>query len=219
MNNTIIPVGLPINAYTKALIVGHHNSLLPQDTQGEIIIQTEDISYGYCDERLNTPFIDILGKKAYKTGDRGFIDELCRLNVVGRDDHQIKIRGIRVELGEIEQVMSHLFHLRENIVLYAAFKGNLQKSLVAFMVGSSIPNETMIRNKMADYLPDYMIPEAFIKLNKLPRNINNNIDRRTLENFNINASALKSEKVSSKEDENYSFLKKCWSDILKKNDL
>ena len=131
------------------------------------------------------------GRKAYKTGDRGYIDELGQLFVLGRRDHQVKIRGIRVELDEIEKVIARLFQPKELVVLYNDF-GAKQQRLIAFIVGNLL-NEKEIKEKISNYLPDYMVPEIFVKLKHLPRNLSNKIDRKSLKNFPIEANEFRRE--------------------------
>jgi amino acid adenylation domain-containing protein len=141
-------------------------------------------------------------KRLYKTGD------LCRylpdgnIEFLGRIDHQVKIRGFRIELGEIEAVLSQHPSLREVVVLAreegsagasprigrhlvkrsrgARGEGRLGKRLVAYLVSEEPVSNDELRVHLAQKLPDYMQPSAFVRLDALPLTPNGKIDRRAL---------------------------------------
>lgn len=175
----MMPVGLPINDVTRAYIRDASGVLIDEaDVIGEIIIATDDISYGYCNISQNAPFIEINGKKAFCSGDLGYKNQLGLLHVLGRADSQIKIRGMRVELSEIEANILNISGIQEVAVLYVQQDNSQEGQLVAALVGNTSKSEVL--EYLSSCLPDYMLPAKFVYLDNLPKNRNNKIDRLAL---------------------------------------
>ena len=120
----------------------------------------------------------------YRTGD------LCRylpdgnIEFIGRVDHQIKIRGFRIETAEIEMRLSALESINEAIVVAMdANDYSLDKSLVAYCIlkdPAIRPDVRYLRQYLLKNLPEYMIPNAFVLMEKFPINTNGKLDRRAL---------------------------------------
>ncbi len=175
----MMPVGLPINDATTAYIRNASGALVDEpDVVGEIIIATDDISYGYCNVSQNIPFIEVNGKKAFCSGDLGYKDQAGLLHVVGRADSQIKIRGMRVELSEIEAHILNVDGIQEVAGLYVLKDNSQEGQLVAALVGNA--STSKILEYLSSHLPDYMLPVRFRYLDSLPKNRNNKIDRLAL---------------------------------------
>jgi amino acid adenylation domain-containing protein len=181
-------IGRPI-ANTQAYILDMNVQPAPVGVIGELYLGGLGVSRGYFNRPGLTaaryvphPFARNPGERLYKTGD--LVRYLANGEIVflGRQDHQIKIRGFRVELGEIEAALSThpvveqaIVHVQEDILE--------DKQLVAYFttqVGSLSPSTGELRNYLRDRLPDYMLPNFFITLETLPLTPNGKIDRKAL---------------------------------------
>jgi amino acid adenylation domain-containing protein len=179
-------IGRPI-ANTQIYILNEVLHPLPIGVAGELYIGGAGLARGY----LNRPdltkerFVEvkILGKteRLYRTGD------LCRwkpdgnLEFIGRIDHQVKIRGFRIELGEIETALGLLPGIKECVVIAREDRPG-EKVLVAYFVSDQKKNVSIqvLRRALAEKLPDYMIPAAFVPLEILPLTPNGKFDRKAL---------------------------------------
>ena len=180
-----VPIGKPIDN-TKIYILDSNLQPVPIGVAGELHIGGDGLARGYLNrpELTTEKFIpNPFGEgKLYKTGD------LCRylpdgnIEYIGRIDHQVKIRGFRIELGEIEAQLSNHPEIRESVVIAREDEpGN--KRLVAYVVSDVIPEQSVsqtLREYLKKQLPDYMIPSAFVFLEKLPLTPNGKIDRKSL---------------------------------------
>ena len=155
-------------------------AVLPDGQTGEIVIASDQLSDGYFNrpEQTAKAFRVIDGRRHYFTGDLGYRDADGRFHHMGRTDNQVKLKGNRVELEEVE------FHLRAAcgtdlavVVAWPRVDGLVQ-GLVGFAATDG--DVATIRARMAEHLPDYMIPARIELLDALPRNINDKIDRNAL---------------------------------------
>lgn len=144
--------------------------------RGEVWITGGGVGRGYLDRPDLTAesFVDTPGGRAFRTGDEGFIDQAGRLTVLGRLDDQVKVRGYRVELGEIEAALRTAPGVREAAaaVLQA---GTSAARVVALVVGDVV--EAAARDHCAARLPDYMVPGRVRVVPALPRTANGKVDR------------------------------------------
>jgi hypothetical protein len=133
-------------------------------------------------------FLELEGRRFYRTGDRGRLSRDGLLELVGRSDYQVKIRGMRVELGEVEQHLRRAPLVRDAV---AAAKDAVdgEKILVGYVVLESAAGDaagakgarlSAIRKYLLEQLPDYMVPAVYVELDALPLNHNSKIDRRAL---------------------------------------
>lgn len=176
-------VGRPI-ANTEIYILDKYLQLVPTGVSGEIFIGGAGVARGYLyNEALTTerfiphPFKP--GKRLYRTGDIGKIRADGTIEHLGRTDHQTKIRGYRVELGEIESVLRKYEAVSEAVVVDRDDPhGN--KQLVAYIVWDNHPDLSGLRAHLSRFLPQYMIPSLFVTLENLPLTPNGKIDRKAL---------------------------------------
>jgi len=182
-----VPIGRPV-ANTQVYILDQHLQPVPIGVPGELHIGGVQVGRGYhnrpeltAERFIPDPFGGSPEARLYKTGD------LCRwlpdgnIEYLGRLDFQVKIRGLRVELGEIEAVLGgHPLVKRCVVVAREDVPGD--KQLVAYVVwqpenASSVEE---LRNHLRERLPDYMLPSAFVSLHELPVTPNGKVDRRAL---------------------------------------
>lgn len=177
----IVPIGKPLNN-TKIFIMNKDLNLLPIGTVGEMYILGKGLGKEYkFNETLNhEKYININGERAFKTGDLGKWNKNGDILFCGRNDNQIKFRGYRIDLGEIENTLKSCNEVKNAVVILNKNCDGEEK-LIAFVI---IQNEDVIEETLRDFLsktlPYYMMPSKFIKLNKLPMTANGKIDKTTL---------------------------------------
>jgi natural product biosynthesis luciferase-like monooxygenase protein/non-ribosomal peptide synthase protein (TIGR01720 family) len=183
-----ITLGHPI-ANTQIYITNQVGHLAPAGIPGEICIGGDGVARGYLErpdltaERfVPDPFGIAPGARLYRTGDRGRWRANGRIEFMGRNDQQVKLRGYRIELREIEAVLRRQDGVGEAVVLLREDVPGEQR-LVAYVVPSSNPatisSETFQQHLRA-YLPDYMVPAVIVPLDTLPLTPNGKIDRKRL---------------------------------------
>ena len=185
-----IPVGKPIDG-SSPLVIDSRGELCGLGAVGEIHIRSPYRSHGYYGEPeltrqvfVQNPLSDDPNDLVHKTGDYGRILKGGDLEHLGRRDQQVQIRGVRVELGEIE----NLLRANEAVADVAVIDrddsdGN--KFLVAFVKMNNGTGSEPLRQYLADRLPPTMLPSAFVELDQLPRTLNGKIDRKALPDFEL----------------------------------
>lgn len=181
-----IPIGRPI-ANTETYVLDELQQPVPIGVTGELYIGGDGLARGYLnrEELTDEKFIQHLfsnetGARLYRTGDLVRYLPDGNLEFVGRVDGQIKLRGFRVELGEIETALNQHHGIRECAVVVQDVSGD--KRLIAYVVAkkSTPPLADELRTFVRTKLPDYMVPSAFVFLPALPLNANGKVDRRAL---------------------------------------
>ncbi len=183
-----IPIGRPI-ANTQVYVLDAHSQVVPEGVAGELFISGAGVSAGYLGQPELTaerffpnPFEP--GTTMYRTGDlvRQIPGEVGRIEFLGRTDDQVKVRGFRIELGEIEVALARQPGVKQAVVLAREDKVRRDKQLVGYVVVSPGANltESYIRQQLREQLPDYMVPAAVVRLEKLPLTANGKIDRKAL---------------------------------------
>ena len=191
-----VVLGGPI-ANTKFYVLEKNRNLCPIGKPGDLYIAGNCLARGYLNdsEKTDKAFVEnpfAQGTKMYATGDRAAWTEEGTLRFVGREDKQVKLRGHRVELQEIEQVLNNHPSIAQTAVIVSeAGEGN--SVLVAYIVKSGHVDESInfdnhpeltetLRNYVRRYLPEYMVPAFFVQLKSLPLTPNGKIDRLSLPN-------------------------------------
>ena len=181
------PIGQPI-ANTYVYILDGQLNLMPVGVAGELYIGGAGLSWGYLNQPMETatrfvpnPFSEKPGARLYRTGDMARYLPDGNIEFLGRMDHQVKVRGFRVELGEIEVVLLKHSEIRQAVVIAEAGTTENQR-LVAYVApsGGKHPGIDELRKFAGQYLPDYMIPSSFVFLKTLPLTANGKIDRAAL---------------------------------------
>ncbi|MFN0279993.1 MAG: amino acid adenylation domain-containing protein [Pyrinomonadaceae bacterium] len=180
-------IGKPA-ANTTTYILNESLQIVPIGVHGEIYIGGSGLARGYLNrpeltaERfIHDPFSEQADARLYKTGDLARYLPNGEIEYLGRIDNQVKIRGFRIELGEIESVISRFADVREAEVMARVQPGG-DKRLVAYLVSATDSKiETAeLRNYLREKLPDYMVPSAFVQLERLPLTPNGKIDQKAL---------------------------------------
>lgn len=180
-----VPIGKPIPGAAAVIVDAQGRACKPGEV-GEILIRTPYRSHGYYKQPEKTAEVFVpnpFGKDphdiVYRTGDYGRLLPDGNFEFVSRKDHQVKIRGVRVELTEIENVLrAHDGVTDVAVVDREDSIGN--KYLCAYVVLDGEVEPGVLRQHLARWLPDYMIPSALIRLSALPHTLNGKLDRKAL---------------------------------------
>jgi len=180
-----VPIGRPV-WNTQIHILSASGQLQPIGVPGELNIAGVQLARGYLNrpeltaERfVPNPFSNDPEARMYRTGD------LCRwladgtIEYYGRLDHQVKIRGFRIELGEIEATLRQHTAISDCVVM-AREDNPGDKRLVAYIVSESEVDSAELRTLLKKTLPDYMVPSAFVTLQKMPLTSSGKVDRKGL---------------------------------------
>jgi amino acid adenylation domain-containing protein/non-ribosomal peptide synthase protein (TIGR01720 family) len=184
---TSIPIGHPIS-HTQIYLLDPRLHPVPIGVTGEIYIGGDGLARGYLNrpeltaERfIPNPFSTEIGQRLYRTGDLARYLPDGAIEFLGRNDNQVKLRGFRIEIGEIEAALSRHPSVGEATVVVREDTPG-KKSLVAYIVPKA--GETCSGSELHDFLkellPPYMLPAAFISLEKLPLTSSGKVDRQAL---------------------------------------
>jgi amino acid adenylation domain-containing protein len=180
-----VPIGFPI-ANVELYVLDRHLQPVPVGVAGELFIGGCALARGYLNQPELTAerFVTVVfgpgpGVRLFRTGDLARYRVDGALDFLGRLDRQVKVRGIRVELGEIESVLARHEQVREAIVV-AREHGPGDVRLVAYLTGDTQPDPPDLMTYLKLQLPDYMIPAAFIPLTALPLMPNGKVDEVAL---------------------------------------
>lgn len=185
------PIGRPVTN-VQLYILDNRLNPVPVGISGELFIGGEAIARGYlnrpgltAEKFVPDPFAGKPGRRLYKTGDLVRYLPDGNIDFIGRIDNQVKLRGYRVELEEIEKVIREHAAIREAVVMlkdiYSGDKAIL--AYVSLHPGDN-PSAEMIRTFLKDKLPAFMIPSFIIILDDLPKSISGKVDRKALPNPN-----------------------------------
>ncbi len=208
-----INIGEPLKE-TQILVVDDNGDIIETMGSGEIVVVSDYIAEGYWknEEASEAVFTDDqdLGR-LYWTGDMGMLSASGAITLLGRQDRQIKIRGYRVETGEIESLM--LTHPALSEAVVEARKDETDDSyLCAYFVSADTPTSSQLRDFLAEDIPAYMIPRYFIPLQNMPKTPTGKIDRNSLPEPDMQLLAELEHEPPSTETEIK--LAAIWSDIL-----
>ena len=142
----------------------------------EIVLKGKSVFNGYLSQKSSKHYKED-GINCYKTGDLGFIDD-NKLYCLGRKDHQIKYKGFRIELGDIENHLKNIDKVKDAIVLAKYNDLGIVTTIKAFVI--SRLSEDEIKKELSKKMPFYMIPKTFVFLKRFPINKNGKIDRKEL---------------------------------------
>jgi amino acid adenylation domain-containing protein len=180
-----IPIGKPMTG-ARAIVVGAGGKSCPSGAVGEIYIRTPYSSLGYyappeltAQVFVQNPFSNDPQDIVYKTGDLGRVQTDGNFEFLGRKDRQVKIRGLRVELGEIESCLRSCTGVRDAVVIEATDTHG-EPYLCSYVVMSEGLEPDRLRDQLLAELPANMVPSVFVKLDAMPLTLNGKVDRRAL---------------------------------------
>jgi amino acid adenylation domain-containing protein len=211
-----ITVGRPI-ANTQFYVLDRHDQPVAQGVPGQLHIGGDGVARGYhkraeltAERFVKNPFE---AGRMYRTGDLAKWLPNGQLQVLGRIDHQVKLRGFRIEIGEIETVLMRKSGLSTVAVILREDNPGAPR-LVAYYVEEPGHNrsEEQLQAALADDLPDYMIPSAWVKLDRLPVSPNGKLDRAALPK--PQSAATTEEEFVAPQTQNETRLAKIWAEVL-----
>jgi amino acid adenylation domain-containing protein len=182
-----VPVGRPV-ANTRLYVLDSHLQPAPIGVAGELCVGGIGVGRGYLDDSeqtgrrfLRDPFSTRRGARLYRTGDLARWRADGTIECLGRTDHQVKIRGCRIELQEIEHVLTEHPHVHSAIVL-AGNDARGEVRLIAYIVAATgrQPDVKALRDFLKTRLPVYMVPAGFIFLDHIPLTAHSKADRPAL---------------------------------------
>jgi D-alanine--poly(phosphoribitol) ligase subunit 1 len=177
-----LPIGFPCRN-TDILILNEQNLPVKSDEPGELCVRGSSIALGYWNnpERTAQAFVQNplnphYPELIYRTGDIVYRNARGEIMIVGRKDFQIKHLGYRIDLGEIEHAALQVTGIDNACVVY----GRDRKEITLFFESAEELSAAMIRRRLAEFLPKYMLPTTLHHIDQLPRNPNGKIDRHRL---------------------------------------
>jgi non-ribosomal peptide synthetase component F len=186
-----VPIGTPIHN-VEIRILGNDLTELPDGQTGEICISGTGVGAGYLNQSLaeQSRFTTVAdGERTlsiYRSGDRGYVSPSGEVVIVGRMDDQVKISGMRIDLGDVRHAVCGNHRVKDAMVL-ALHAENGEQELVAFVVpaGDRIKGQAL-RRELFDVLPRNMVPVRFIDIPEFPLTPNGKVDRSALIEFDRN---------------------------------
>ncbi len=180
--HALSPLGAPLPE-TGVYLLSENKTLQPQGVVGEIAVSGSGVCRGYLnrDELTAGRFIDNPfreGERLYLSGDLGMIGFNGQLMYIGRKDHQVKIRGYRIELHEIEKQLRKVAGISDCAVISMQNRSG-ENEIIAYYVTENTDPE-MIAARLKQYLPDYMLPAGYCRIESLPLTISGKLDRSRL---------------------------------------
>ncbi|MTV55758.1 non-ribosomal peptide synthetase, partial [Pseudoduganella buxea] len=184
LERALVPVG-PALPHLAVHVVDPAGQPVPEGHLGEVLIAGDGVAAGYLgnDELNRARFVaDPFGPgRAYRSGDLGRYRANGGLDIVGRVDEQVKLRGFRVELGEIDAALLRLAGVREAAsVLQASANGEASIVSHVCLAGQAATSGAALRQELKALLPDYMVPSLVNIVDALPHSANGKVDRRRL---------------------------------------
>ncbi|RBL90063.1 non-ribosomal peptide synthetase [Chitinophaga flava] len=209
-----VSIGKPI-ANTQFYILSSTLALQPMLVAGEIYISGDGLSKGYlnrseltAEKFIPNPYRE--GQLMYRTGDVGRWMPDGNISFAGRKDDQVKVRGYRIELGEIEHALMASPAVTDAVVLAKTQEG--ERYIVAYLKGTQISVDEL-KAHLSQRLPHYMLPAAYVVLDKLPLTPNGKVDKKALlqlEVFNVRTTAYVAPEGEVEEK-----LALIWQEVLK----
>ena len=180
-----VPIGRPVSN-TSVAVMDAQLRPLPLGAKGELVTGGDGLARVYAGRPALTAAVFVPdpestepGARLYKTGDLARFGGDGGIQFFGRRDQQVKLRGFRIEPGEIEAALVEVKGVRQaSVVVRDDVPGGRQ--LVAYLVPETAPEAAPIRNALGQRLPDFMVPGLFVRLPELPLNVNGKVEKRAL---------------------------------------
>ncbi|WP_095139605.1 non-ribosomal peptide synthetase [Pseudomonas sp. Irchel s3a10] len=211
--DNVVPIGTALSN-TRLYVLDAYGQPVPQGVSGELHIGGVGVARGYhglpemqAERFIDSPFV--AGDRLYRTGDLARYNNHGELEFLGRNDFQIKLRGLRLEPGEIEARLIEHPAIRQAVVMVR------DERLVAWYTvrsGVEAPSLEALRAHVLERLPEYMVPGAFVLLDALPLTPNDKIDRKALPE--PGADAVINRPYVAPEGEVETALAQIWGEVL-----
>ena len=217
-----VPAGVPADG-VSVLVVDDDLVPVPEAETGEIVVQSEFLSPGYWQDADLTARAFVAAPsggavRRYRTGDLGRLNARGLLEHLGRKDFRVKVRGLTIEVAEIEAVLAGAPDVQDARVVLRDF-GDGDQRLVAFIVGRKgcDPSHRVLRDLAREVLPDYMVPAIFVRLEALPLTVTGKVDHKALASLPLQspASTIDLGRNSSGTDSLESRLVQIWREVLR----
>ncbi|WP_406617652.1 amino acid adenylation domain-containing protein [Bacillus velezensis] len=216
-NENSVNIGKPI-ANTQIYIVDHDGNTVPLGSTGELCIAGAGMARGYLGKEdltaqkfVDNPFVK--GTKMYKTGDLARWLPNGELDVIGRMDNQVKIRGYRIELGEIESIVNQHEKVKECVAAGKTNSAGVQDLVLYYVAESTVYPSEFIK-LLSPVLPEYMIPQIFMKIDQIPLTANGKINVLALPEPVIDRTGFDRPFEEAVTDVQKS-ISRVWTDVLK----
>ena len=211
------PIGKPVDN-TQLYILGKDDKLVPVGVTGELYIAGAQLALGYLnlpeltkEKFIKDPFSSDPDARMYRTGDLARWLPDGNIEYMGRTDDQIKIRGYRVELGEIESTLQQSDLIKQAVVLAKEDKAG-NKRLISYVVANGNFEKEKIITYLRNQLPEYMVPGLWIEMDSFPVTPNGKVDKRKLPEPDI--SELLSVEYVAPRNETEEKLAQVWKELL-----
>ncbi|WP_277758203.1 non-ribosomal peptide synthase/polyketide synthase [Pseudomonas sp. A34-9] len=211
--HNVVPIGKALSN-TRLYVLDAYDQPVPQGVSGQLHIGGVGVARGYhglpemqAERFIDSPFVT--GDRLYRTGDLARYNNDGDLEFLGRNDFQIKLRGLRLEPGEIEARLIEHPALREAVVMVR------DERLVAWYTlraGIETPNLEVLRAHVLERLPEYMVPGAYVLLDALPLTPNDKVDRKALPE--PGADAVINRPYAAPQGEVETAMARIWADVL-----
>lgn len=220
-----VPIGRPF-AHSRAYILDRRMEPVPVGVPGELYLGGAGLAQGYhkqagltAERFVPDPFTAHTGERLYRTGDQARYREDGTIEFLGRRDQQVKLRGYRIELEEIEVRLRVQPDIHEAVVVVRESRSGA-KQLVAYVVtknGSDVSTDEL-RAALTQQLPDYMVPQVIILMEALPLTRNGKLDRTALPDpETLQTREVESETVPQTETEQ--ILAEIWAEVLRREQV
>ncbi len=212
-NRPFIPVGKPL-PNTRVYITDSHGKVLPKGLTGELCIAGDGLARGYVtdDPALQGRFSEGLidgEARVYRTGDMACLLPDGNIEYKGRIDSQVKLRGYRIEMGEIEQLLKSHAQVRDAAV--TVIERDDDKYLAAYYAGDAALSNEELRNHLSVKLPEYMIPAYFVYMEELPMTVSGKLNKALLPE----PDAISTGEYAAPTNETEEKLQELWATVLK----
>jgi len=183
-----VPMGRPV-PNTRAYALDTNRRLVPVGVPGDLFLAGSGVALGYLNrpeltrERFVADVVCGTDERVYRTGDRCRLRDDGQFEYLGRQDEQVKLRGFRIELPEIESALEGHPAVASAAVIVAG--ADADRRLVAFVVATHVVPDADLRRFIEHRLPAYMVPHAFVRVDSLPLTANGKVDKHALRAYDI----------------------------------